>query len=60
MNDVPDDPATEPAAHPAPAAERPTGGRPIPPPPGYGASATGAPGAQQASLAVGAVETRLA
>ncbi|HNE74673.1 MAG TPA: hypothetical protein PK623_07120, partial [Microthrixaceae bacterium] len=49
MNDVPDDPATEPAAHPAPAAERPTGGRPIPPPPGYGASATGASGAGSAS-----------
>ncbi|HMR96004.1 MAG TPA: S1 RNA-binding domain-containing protein [Microthrixaceae bacterium] len=49
MNDVPDDPATEPAAHPAPAAGRPTGGRPIPPPPGYGASATGASGAGSAS-----------
>ena len=49
MNDVPDDPGTEPAAHPAPAAERPTGARPIPPPPGYGASATGASGAGSAS-----------
>ena len=49
MNDVPDDPATEPAAHPAPAAGRPTGGRPIPPPPGYGASATGASGTGSAS-----------
>ncbi len=49
MNDVPDDPATEPAAHPDPAAERPTGGQPIPPPPGYGASATGASGAGSAS-----------
>ena len=49
MNDVPDDPGTEPADDPASAAERPTGARPIPPPPGYGASATGAPGAGSAS-----------